>query len=182
MERDPRKDVGLDDWAKLLGTKYGNNLSEESIIKNFSAKELTKEWFSKNILEPKATQFAQKYLLKLHKIKDLGANYFIDIFNDKKFSVLCSQFVMENIRKFEIEEVDTKFLRHALINKFTRSYIIEWVKSGYCDSKIFGVDFLISLAYKPEWEKSELIQNLIKNDQENNNIKYPKYLMKYLVK
>ncbi|MFN8578870.1 MAG: hypothetical protein U0354_18735, partial [Candidatus Sericytochromatia bacterium] len=48
MERDPRKDVGLDYWPKLLGTKYGNLLAEESIIKNFSSKELTKDWFYKN--------------------------------------------------------------------------------------------------------------------------------------
>lgn len=174
MERDPRKDVGLDAWTKLLGTKYGNNLAEEAIIKNFSAKELTKEWFSKNLLEANAIQFAQKNLLKIHKLKDLGVNYFTELFNDKKFSHLSVDFVMENIKKFDIEEVDVEFLRKALFNRLTRAYIIEWVRSGYLDSKTFGVDFLISLAYKPEWEKSEWIQNLIKDDQENNNLKYPR--------
>lgn len=173
MDRDPRKDVGLESWAKLLGTTYGNNLAEEAIIKNFSEKELTKEWFSKNILDDKATQFAQKNLLKIHKLKDLGVKYFIDIFYEKKFSAFCVRFVMENIRKFDIEELDTDFLRHAFFSSNTNIFIVDWVKNGYCDSKLFGVDFLISLAYKPEWEKNEWIQNLIKTDKANFTFKYP---------
>lgn len=180
MERDPRKEVGLDAWTKLLGTQYGNNLAEEAIIKNFSSKELTKEWFSKNILEPNATQFAQKQLVKTYKLRELGINYFIDIFNNKKFSQDSVGFVMENIKKFDIEEIDIEFLRKALFNTLTRYYIIDWVKNGYLDSKLFGVDFLISLAYKPEWEKSEWIQNLIKDDLENYNYKYPKEFDEYL--
>ncbi|MEK7432445.1 MAG: BRCT domain-containing protein [Cyanobacteriota bacterium] len=171
MDRDPRKDVGLESWTKLLGTEYGNNLAEEGIIKNFSAKDLTKEWFSKNILDDNASEFAQKHLLKIHKIKDLGVKYFIDLFYSEKFSDLCVDFIMENIRKFGIEELDTEFLHHALFCIITSDYVLDWVKSGYCDSKLFGVDFLISLAYEPEWEKNEWIQNLIKNDKDN--LKYP---------
>lgn len=171
MSRDPRKDVGLDSWAKLLGTSYGNTLAEESIIKNFSAKELTKEWFSEIILSDNATQFGQNNLLKIHKSKDLGVIYFIDLFHSNKFSYKCSQFVMENIKKFPIEELDIEFLRHAIFKKMTRNYVFEWVKSGYCDSKLFGVDFLISLAYKPEWEKNEWIQNIIEKDKKD--FKYP---------
>lgn len=180
MERDPRKAVGLDAWTKLLGTKYANNLAEEAIIKNFSAKDLTKEWFSANLLEDKSTDFAQRYLLKFYKLKDLGVNYFIDLFNNKKFSDLSSQFILENIKKFDAEEIDVEFLRRALFNTITRYDIIDWVSSGYLDSKIFGVDFLISLAYQPEWEKSEWIQNLIKSDKEDNNLKYPDEFEDYL--
>lgn len=172
MERDPRKDIGLDSWAKLLGTKYGNLLAEEAIIKNFSSKELTKEWFYKNLLESNSRNFSQKNLLKIHKIKDLGINYFIDIFNDKKFSFEIVNFVLENIKKFSPEEITLEFLRQALFNKLTRFIIIEWVENGFINSSIFGVDFLISLAYKPEWEKSKWIQELISKDIENNNEKY----------
>ena len=40
-DRDPRKDVGLDRWGRLLGTDYGHELAAAALKKHFGKRELT---------------------------------------------------------------------------------------------------------------------------------------------
>ena len=44
-DRDPRKDVGLEAWGRLLGTPHGHELAASALRKHFGARELTPEWF-----------------------------------------------------------------------------------------------------------------------------------------
>ncbi|MEZ0371670.1 MAG: BRCT domain-containing protein, partial [Candidatus Sericytochromatia bacterium] len=172
-ERDPRKEIGLAAWASLLGSPYGGELAETAIVKHFSARELSPEWFAAALLKPAAFAFGEKHLLKVHSLQALGPGFFIGLFHYRAFDRFCASFVMQNLRKFSIEELDVEFLREALFDRLTRASCVEWVETGFCDSKRFGVDFLFALAYHPEWEASEWVQSRIAADKDAGARRYP---------
>lgn len=163
-ERDPRKQIGLAAWTSLLGSYYGNALAEATILKHFSAKDLDLAWFRAALLAPMSFRFAAYQLLNFHKLESLGPEFFIELFEAPGCDRATANFVVEQLRRFAIEKLPLAFLQQALFNKLTSQELIGWVNSGYCDSKRFGVDWLLSLAYQPEWQANSRIQALIAAD------------------
>ena len=65
-ERDPRKDVGLDAWGRLLESQFGHALAVKAIQTHFGPKELTPEWFRDRLFSPsdEAVEFVADLLPK----------------------------------------------------------------------------------------------------------------------
>lgn len=157
-ERDPRKAIGLEAWTQLLGTPYGHELAEKALIKHFSAKELSPEWFAAALLNPNAHYFASTQLLKFHKLPELGPDYFIKLFRSEAYKPFAAEFILEQLHRFPIENLEPDFLREALFAPASRQTMITWVETGHLDSTRFGVDFLFSLAYQPDFVASPWIE------------------------
>ena len=72
--RDPRKEVGLEAWGRLLETRHGHELAAEVLRKHFGARELTPEWFRDRLFAVNAAafEFVQSLLLQLHPPRRSG--------------------------------------------------------------------------------------------------------------
>ena len=81
LERDPREDVGLEAWGRILEGVYSREIAADVLRKHFGASELTPEWFAERLLSENeyAFEFASKRLTDLHSAKQLGATYFVDL-------------------------------------------------------------------------------------------------------
>src|SRR5262249_41042040 len=67
QSRDPRKEIGLEAWGRLLETEHGHELATTMIRKHFGARELTPEWFAARLFSEHedAFEFARKLLLEI---------------------------------------------------------------------------------------------------------------------
>lgn len=172
---DPRKDVGLDAWGQLLETAHGHKLAASVIRANFGEKELTKEWFKERILAKhrETTRFAQKLIPQIHSRESLGVTYFqelleeywkrrhvsTDYYYNSYYGQEIVDFLMKELRHFDVNALDVSFLQRALLNDATTHLIQAWVGEGRLKPKTLTVDFLKSLAYHPEFEQADWLKN-----------------------
>ncbi len=79
--RDPRKEVGLEAWGRLLESRHGLELAAAALRKHFGARELTPEWFRDRLFtkNAEAFDFVQKLLLQIHPVESLGPGYFVGL-------------------------------------------------------------------------------------------------------
>jgi hypothetical protein len=73
--RDPREEIGLDAWGRLLETEAGHAPAAKAIRAHFGPKELTPDWFADRLFSPnaRAFAFASDLLPKVHPPEALGA-------------------------------------------------------------------------------------------------------------
>ncbi len=81
QSRDPRKEIGLVAWGRLLESQHGLDLASAALRKHFNARELTPEWFRDRLItgRPEAFDLIQRLLLQTHPAESLGAGYFVQI-------------------------------------------------------------------------------------------------------
>ena len=72
--RDPRAEVGLEAWGRLLESNHGPELAQAILRKHFGAKELSPGWFADRLfaVNPSAFLFIQTLLLQTHPAPSLG--------------------------------------------------------------------------------------------------------------
>lgn len=171
--RDPRKEIGLDNWGKLLETEHGSELAQTMIRKHFGAKELTPDWFRERLLgdNDQSQEYARNLLPDVHPTKKLGPEFFIGVVDWVDASRTSYwqvrdliSFAMNELQKFEVNELPADFLRRSLLNNFVSRHITNWIDEGKLKAETIGVDWLKTLAYHPSFETSAEIAELRKAD------------------
>jgi len=168
-ERDPRSEVGLDRWGRLLETRFGSTLAAAMLRKHFGAKELTPAWFRERLLSHslEAAHFAAARLLEVHSAKDLGLAYFIDLVDqwmdlgreqhvsDETFKLAMAQVEKHDLKTLPAETLQTWLLFHRL-----RGHVIQWFHEGKIVPDQIPLKFYQALAYAPDWERDPWITAL----------------------
>ncbi len=159
-EKDPRKEVGLEAWGRLLEMKHGHDFAVEVLTKSFGAKDLTPEWFTERLLAPsaQAREFAQKHLPKVHSPKDLGTAFYVSLVrrtdpaNDDHRK--AAEWAVDELGKLDMNAVPIEDLRWLDQYPLTGDAVDKQIAKGRLKPHTFGMDFLKMLAYNPDWESS----------------------------
>ena len=156
-DRDPRKDVGLEHWGRLLGTTHGHDLAAEAIRKHFGSRELSPEWFRERLLSPadKVFRFASDLLLKIHTTATLGAPFFCGLLEDDRVTSTAASYALSALARFGVAELDVDFLRRALLRDLSAEVVARWIEEDKLKAKDLGVSFLKALAFHPTWDQDE---------------------------
>lgn len=172
LARDPRKEIGLDAWGKLLETERGFSLAEEVLRKHFGAKELTPDWFIERMLSlhEECSEFAWDYLPKVHPYKSLGPEFFVKLLDrlarvpeleDHWHLEELATFACETLaEKFDLNQLDPEFLKRALIWDLTTFEVRQWIGSGKLKPDRLPTDFYKTIAFHPQWEQDAWVQQL----------------------
>jgi hypothetical protein len=168
LARDPRKEVGLEAWGRLLESSYGLELAKTALHKHFGARELTPDWFRDRLLSrnPDASQFVQKLLLEIHPAASLGPDYFVGLIEaaDAKEAFapgVIERFAMTQLARFDVNAIDRDTLRRLLLRPFTaRNETYVWIDEGRLKAQSLGLDYLKALAFHPDWEVDSWIAAL----------------------
>lgn len=165
-DRDPRKDVGLDGWGRLLGTTHAHELAANALRKHFGARELSPEWFRDRVLSDSRAvfAFATDLLVKLHAPKTLGAGFFRDLLDDVRHDHAAS-FALDALARFPVSEIGEDALRRALVNPFTRAGLTAWIREERVAAKDLGAGFLKALAFQATWDADAWVIALKKSDR-----------------
>ena len=181
LERDPRKDIGLDVWAQLLEATNAEKWICDALEKNFGASDLTPEWFQEQFIASEAHQtgeYLQSLLLKLHPAEKLGHSFFVDILHkaeQKDYAV--GQFCWEQITKLGPGDLDIETLKRFLVDPATSPQLRnQWISTGLIEPKVFPADFLKVLAYHPLWESNEWIATFKRSKEHLNELSFDEEL------
>ena len=146
---DPRTEVGLDAWGRLLDTGYGNAMAVEMLRKHFTADDLTPEWFKERLLSGKklSSDFARKRLLEIHTAAKLGAEYFYDVYNDASpmHHSKTIQFAINQIGECDLAETPIEWLEQLLIRH--GRWVANWVAQGLLNPGRFDAEFLKGISF-----------------------------------
>ena len=151
---DPRKDVGLENWGRLLETEHGHEFASKILKEHFGSKDLTPEWFSDRLRSTSAgaVNFAIESLLDIHPAKKLGAEYFLElILEGEPIGADASRFAMLMLAEFPLDELDASWLEKLLIHPSAAHRVSNWVTTGRLSASKFAPEFLKQIAYHPTW-------------------------------
>lgn len=159
-ERDPRTAVGLDAWGRLLETQHGHSFAAEVLVKSFGARELTPAWFADRLLSHSdaARKFAGGHLPKVHTLADLGTGFFVALVKrvdpDSHTQRGTAEWAVKELSRFDLATVPADDLRFLVLFPPTASAMMALVNANKPRPQALGMDFLKSLAYRPEYESS----------------------------
>jgi hypothetical protein len=165
LERDPRTEVGLDAWGRLLESEGGNALASKAIKAHFGPKELTPDWFRGLLFSTsdRAFDFAAELFPKLHAPSSVGPEYFQGLLSafdasDVEPAGDVAGFAMGHLSRFEPSSFDPESLSLLLIRPETRGAAVDWIDEGRLKASSVPLDLLKALAFHPDWEAHPLIQ------------------------
>jgi hypothetical protein len=164
--REPRKEIGLEAWGRLLETEHGHELAASVLRKHFGAKELTAEWFAARLLSAneQAFEFARKQLPQVHPLQKLGPAFFCDLLDrlDTSADTLeeAVDFALAELARFDVNALEVPFLQRLLLNPFTTDQVGRWIDEGRLKVTTLPLAFYRALAYHPDWERDPWISGL----------------------
>lgn len=165
--RDPRKEVGLEAWGRLLESNHGPELASAILRKHFGTKELTPGWFADRLfaVNPSAFQFIQTLLLQTHPAPSLGPSYFVELIDEAdrregQFSPRVIHFAMGQLVKFDLGTLDRDALRKLILRPVSRPTVVLWIRDGRLKAQALGLEFLRALAFHPDWDTDPWIGSL----------------------
>jgi hypothetical protein len=162
-DRDPRKDVGLDAWGRLLGTQHGHDLAVAALRKHFGARELTPEWFRDRLLDsrPKVFAFASDLLPKVHTYKALGGEFFRALLDDPRISGKSTLFALDALSRLPGEELGKDFLARMVLHPFARQTVLQWISEEKIKAEDIDAGFWRAVAFQPTWAEDKWIAELL---------------------
>ncbi len=177
-EKDPRKEVGLEGFVKIISTGSAYDFVVESLQKHFSASELTPEWFKQLLLSENESRvsFAIEHLFDFHPRKNLELEYFNDIifslqkkdtwssYYDGESYEVCIDYVLEQLTEFDLNLLDLRAKQRLFLWPPCSDYIPGWIEEGELSLTDIGLEFLRPFAYEPDWTETSLILELKKTD------------------
>lgn len=170
QDRDPRKDIGLEGWGRLLGTTHAHDLATAALRKHFGARELTPEWFSERILSPNDAvfRFATELLPSVHKPTALGAPYFRALLDDPRLRPPAARFALEALGRLPLADDDEglELVRRALVHPLASAAAMQWIVEERVLPKSLGDAYLKALAFHVTWESSPWVEGLKKSGRE----------------
>jgi hypothetical protein len=165
--RDPRKEIGLEAWGRLLESSHGHELASTILRKHFGAKELTPEWFAERLfaVNQSAFQFIQTLLFQTHPAPSLGAGYFVKLIEEAdrregRFTPRVTEFAMSQLVKFDLSTLDRDALRRMILRPLSSPTIGRWIDEGRLKLYALGLDFLRAIAFHPDWDADPWISSL----------------------
>ena len=165
--RDPRKDVGLDAWGRLLEGEYGSDLAAKAIRQHFGPRELTPEWFKGRLFSEseEAFEFAKKLLFEVHPRQKLGPEFFtdlIDSIDDPNHDAAdrVAEYATEELARFDVNALDVEFLKRLLARPLTTYAARQWIDEGRLKVQTLPPEFFKVLAYHPMWEADPWLAQL----------------------
>ncbi|WP_435005063.1 BRCT domain-containing protein [Tundrisphaera lichenicola] len=165
--RDPRQEVGLDAWGRLLETRNGHTLATSVLRKHYSPRDLTPEWFQDRLFTRiwDSSVRIQSLLLQTHPAASLGPVYFVGLIeaSDRQegwSAGWVAEFAMGHLAKFDLNALDADFLRRLILRPATRGTTAGWIDEGRLKPQGLGLDFLRALAFHPDWEADPSITAL----------------------
>ncbi|MGD9213048.1 MAG: hypothetical protein PVI90_19855, partial [Desulfobacteraceae bacterium] len=166
----PRKQVGLSAWGRILKTQYGHNYAAQILRKHFGARDLTPDWFKARLLSGhnKTIQFAKELLPQVHPHKKLGTSFFIglledliEIYPDNSYQASnMAVFALNQLAQFDINGLDKDFLKRMFVHPIGARKMAAWVDEGRLKAQTLEVPFYKALAYFADWEKDPWIKAL----------------------
>ena len=164
-DRDPRKDVGLEGWGRLLGTPHGHELATAALRKHFGARELTPAWFKERLLEGSSQVFgfASDLLPKVHAPKALGADFFREVLDDPRLHASAARFALDALARFPRDAIDVDALKRDLLHPLTSTQVIAWIDEERIAPKDLGAETLKALAFHATWEEDAWVLALKKS-------------------
>ncbi|MDX9720340.1 MAG: BRCT domain-containing protein [Myxococcota bacterium] len=161
-ERDPRKEVGLDAWGRLLGSEHAHELATEMLRKHFGAGELSKDWFKDRLLSENEQifEFASSQLGRVHSEKALGATFYRDLLDDPRLTENAVEFALDALSRLPVAELGTDFLQRTLVHPSCWERLADWVDEGRIKVAELGIDHLKMIAFHPMWEASAWVKEL----------------------
>ena len=167
--RDPRKEVGLEAWGRLLETQHGHELAAEVLRKHFGARELTPEWFRARLFAVNAAAFkfvqvaaapapprrdARAGLLRRADRRDRRDGTAVPALPSPGSPWTSWPASTSNA-------LDRDFLRRLILRPTDRA-IVPATGSTRAGSrrKVLGPDFLKALAFHPDWEADPWLATL----------------------
>jgi hypothetical protein len=162
-DRDPRKDIGLDAWGRLLGTQHGHDLAVNALRKHFGARELTPEWFRDRLLDSRRQvfNFAADLLPKVHTHKALGAAFFRDLLDDPRISSWATEHALDALSRFPAEELGKDFLARMVLHPYARATVLKWIAEEKIKAEDIDAGFWRAVAFQPSWDENKWIAELI---------------------
>ena len=157
QSRDPRKDVGLEAWGRLLGTTLGSELASTILRKHFGPGELTPGWFVDRLFVDGNAAFrrTQTLLLQTHTAESLGLDYFVKLVeasDGRDDGGLVVPFAMAQLARFDVNAIERDTLRRLALRPSTRLLVHRWIEEGKLKPQLLGLDFLRALAFHPDWQ------------------------------
>lgn len=164
-DRDPRKDIGLEAWGRLLGTQHGHDLAVKALAKHFGARELTPEWFRDRLLDDRRQvfKFASELLPKVHTHKALGAAFFRDLLDHPRITANATEYALDALSRFPGEELGKDFLARMVLHPYARATILKWISEDKIKAEDIDAGFWRAVAFQPTWDDNQFIGDLIKS-------------------
>ncbi len=115
-DRDPRKDVGLEAWGRLLGTPHAHEVAAAAIRRHFGSRELSHEWFRERLVAPQRDvfRFAEDLLGKVYPKKTLGTDFFCRLLEDRRLTRRAADFAFDGLERFPLGGLDGDLVRRLL--------------------------------------------------------------------
>ena len=161
-DRDPRKQVGLEGWGRLLGTPYGHALATQALHRHFGARELTSEWFARRLRASNdaVVAFAVELLPRLHTDRRLGVGFYRDLLDGADLEPAAVSFALDGLQRFSVEDLGAEFIKQTLLNPACTSRLIHWIEEERVPVDLLGVDYLKTLAFHGTWSKDPWVAEL----------------------
>jgi len=164
QSRHPKKEIGLDGWGALLDIRQSHKTADDNLRKHFTSRDLNLAWFEQRLLQPGCLSFdfAQNHLGKLHSIKKIGADFFCQLLSKADYKNAqvrrLIRWCLAQLNEFDLNALDGEFLKTLLINPASGEQVINWVDRGQLNLKVFDVEFLKVLAFRPTWEQDPWVE------------------------
>jgi hypothetical protein len=165
--RDPRTEVGLDAWGRLLETEHGHDLATAAIPQHFGPSELTPAWFKARLFSSsaRAFEFARALLPRIHPTRQLGPAFFADLIDSisdpsTESAGNVAAFALDELARFDRNTLDRDFLQQLLLHSLTRTRAAAWIDEGKLEAKTLPLDFWKALAFHPAWEANPWVRAL----------------------
>ena len=185
LSRDPVADIGVNGWGQLLDTEHHYQTASKQLSKHFTRRDLTPEWFFERLTSGRthSVKFAIKKLPELYSAKELGTEYFIrvaqqlDIPEVHDFAANndsdCMDFALDQLRRLDLGQVNAAVWQTLLLHPLSQATITDWFDEDILSPATLDMSYWHALAYEPDWQMSEYIEQLksadtpIKNWQKN---------------
>lgn len=164
--RDPRDEVGIEGWGRLLATRHGFDFAATALRKHFTARDLTPEWFAERLRsdDRRVVRFAAELLPGVHKPAKLGAGWFVELLDHDDLRYEAANFAHEALGKMAADAVDAETWRRLLLNPNAQRAVRGWVDEGRIKVETLGADFLKAIADRPTWQSDAMVTAL-RDDQ-----------------
>lgn len=167
--RDPRTEVGLDAWGRLLASDYAYDFAAAALRKHFTARDLTADWFAERLVSENdaVVRFACENMARIHPPEGLGLGWFTALLHGDPLHASggwrASNFALDMIEKLPADATDADARRRLVLDPLSRDRAHRWIDAGRWKPDSLGADFLKGLADAPTWE-AELAPTLKADD------------------
>jgi len=177
LSRDPVNDIGVNGWGQLLDTEHHHQTASKQLSKHFTRRDLTPEWFFERLTSGRrhSVKFAIKKLPELYSAKELGTEYFIRVTQQLDTSEAygfsahngsycndsdCMDFALDQLRRLDLSHVNASVWQILLLHPLSQSTVTDWFDEDVLSAATLDMSYWHALAYEPDWQVSEYIEQL----------------------